>query len=75
MKFTFGIAALTSTMVSAIQIEATKNDNNGDAAIFVPTTDESTFLKFSGTGEFETFQYTVHTEMKDWNDAFSVCQS
>ena len=55
MKFTFGIAALTSTMVSAIHIEATKNDSNGDAAIFVPTTDESTFLKFSGTGEFETF--------------------
>ena len=57
MKSTFAIAALTSTLASAMKVEAnllsaiqnetTTNNLIGEVAVFVPTTDENTFLKVS----------------------------
>ena len=68
MKTYFSIAALTSTLVSALELGATNVDGNGDKQIFIGKyaalfEDEKTISKVSASGEIAT--YTVHKSVSD----------
>ena len=45
------------------------DNSSGDNAVFLPTTDDSTFLKVSENGAMEALQYTVHSGKTTWLNA------